>query len=152
MMEYLNDVSTSYGHSYLVQYLVDSGLRDELGLACRKCGQPTFLLDALSDMLQVLSKQGHEGALIENLCLVAKFRYEWYDEDDKLVQLMEEALERFKATDVVTRRRFTVWIVWYTNKLAEVYFNSAVASHKSKHFSSSSPVSHITSQITYAPV
>ena len=147
MLMYLDGIPTEHEHSFLVHYLTVYGLPLVIGPAMRKCGQPVFFLEAMSEVLEVTSRKGDDIAIISKLCLMAEFRHEWYDQDDEPMQLIEDALERLKSTDAVTQCRISGWIIYYTNKLAQLYFDCAVICHRSMYTIPS--LNHQTTKVTF---
>ena len=132
VLRQLDDDTITYEYSVLVDTLKYYGLKDAYGPAYRKCENSEFLLRAMDDTLEILYKQSHEDAIISCMCSMARFRYEWCDQTDEPMKLLEEALERLEATDAATQRRIGGSITEDISKLAQIYFDSAVASHRSK--------------------
>ncbi|KAI1169761.1 hypothetical protein F4777DRAFT_169868 [Nemania sp. FL0916] len=126
VMEYLNGVQNDYGVSYLVKAFSDLSFVWEAGPACRAKSYPAFIIDALELALQDLEKSGDKARLINKLLVFGDFYHDFYDKNDRAMHWWEEALARIADADPAVQRENANYKVYYTNKLAQLYFDEAV--------------------------
>ena len=128
-------------YTYLVRFFV-IGLNafDEIGKACRARGKPEFVLAAMDQALSLIDRSDNESMQSWLPAQVAAFRYDYYDQVDEPMQLWETALKRIDAGDSVIQKTYAKTRKIYSNRLALLYFDAAVAAREA----ASDPVSYAT--------
>jgi tetratricopeptide (TPR) repeat protein len=118
-------------YSYLVRFFVlGYNAYDEIGKACRAREKPEFVLTALDKALTLTDQSDNEGMKLWLPALVAAFRYDYYDQVDQPMQLWETALNRIDAADSAVQKESAKTRKTYSNRLAQLYFDAAVAARK----------------------
>jgi tetratricopeptide (TPR) repeat protein len=118
-------------YSYLVRFLVlGYDAYDEIGKACRARGKPEFVLAAMDKTLTMIDQSDNENMQLWLPAQVAAFRYDYYDQVEQPMQLWETALKRIDATDSAVQKTYAKTRKIYSNRLAQLYFDAAVAARK----------------------
>lgn len=105
---------------------------DEIGKAIRKRGQPTWVLNVMESAVQKADQNDRNIAKVELPFQMAQFSYRWYDNsDEQTIKLAEVFLERLGRQAAQIQGTFSSEQNWARNKLAQLYFDQAVASHES---------------------
>jgi len=116
-------------YSYLVRFFVlGYNAYDEIGKACRARGKPEFVLAAMDRAMTLIDQSDNESMKIWLPAQVAAFRYDYYDQVKEPMQLWETALERIDAGDSAVQKSSAKTRKIYSNRLAQLYFDAAVAS------------------------
>ena len=138
-LRYLDGISYANNVTALTVYLVQEGMiPSDAGQACRKSNEAQVMLDAAEAALNTLRIQGNEAMTIRYLCDLALFRHSWFDEDERPLELFEEASNRYQAADQGTRAGCQRFIQVYLDRYAQICFDMAVKNHKCKFFQSNS--------------
>jgi tetratricopeptide (TPR) repeat protein len=117
------------GYSYLVRFFVlGHNAYDEIGKACRARGKPEFVLAAMDRAMTSIDQSDNESMQIRLPAQVAAFRYDYYDQVEEPMQLWETALKRIDAGDSAVQKSSAKRRKIYSNRLAQLYFDNAVAS------------------------
>ncbi|KAL5872412.1 hypothetical protein ACKVWC_008044 [Pyricularia oryzae] len=134
IFDWLNRQSTDdeRGYSWFVRLLLGGEyILGELGEACRKKGQPTWVLDALGVVEeQVLKSSSRDDA--RNVSWwsyhLMWFYNQWYDDcADQVIRLGERLLDSLKQLSPELQRSWETERSWAVNKLAGLYYDKAVA-------------------------
>jgi tetratricopeptide (TPR) repeat protein len=116
-------------YSYLVRFFVHGyNAYDEIGKACRARGKPEFVLAAMDRAMTLIDLSDNESMKIWLPAQVAAFRYDYYDQVEEPMQLWETALKRIDAGDSAVQKSSAKTRKIYSNRLAQLYFDAAVAS------------------------
>jgi tetratricopeptide (TPR) repeat protein len=116
-------------YSYLVRFFVlGYNAYDEIGKACRARGKPEFVLAAMDRAVTLIDQLDNESMKIWLPAQVAAFRYDYYDQVEEPMQLWETALKRIDAGDSAVQKSSAKIRKIYSNRLAVLYFDAAVAS------------------------
>jgi tetratricopeptide (TPR) repeat protein len=116
-------------YSYLVRFFVlGYNAYDEIGKACRARGKPEFVLAAMDRATTLIDQSDNESMQIWLPAQVAAFRYDYYDQVEEPMQLWETALKRIDAGDSAVQKSSAKTRKIYSNRLAQLYFDAAVAS------------------------
>ncbi|KAI6375402.1 hypothetical protein MCOR25_002968 [Pyricularia grisea] len=120
------------GYSWLVRLLLQGEyILGELGEACRKTGQPTWVLDVLGVVEEQIQKGGSRVD-IRNLVWwsyhLMWFYNQWYDDcADQVIRVGERFLDSLKQLSSELQSAWENERSWVVNKLAALYYDKAVA-------------------------
>lgn len=127
------------GYSLLIRlFISEIDVYGEIGKACRVDRQSAWVLDVMDAALEKVDKDDRERIKVWLPLQMAKFRYTWYDDrEDEAIELAEKFLERLGRQTSAFQEGFTQDRSEITNKLAQLYFDKAVASFNTAHGTSS---------------
>jgi tetratricopeptide (TPR) repeat protein len=116
-------------YSYLVRFFVlGYNAYDEIGKASRARGKPEFVLAAMDRAMTLIDQSDNESMQIWLPAQVAAFRYDYYDQVEEPMQLWETTIKRIDAGDSTVQKSSAKRRKIYSNRLAQLYFDAAVAS------------------------
>jgi hypothetical protein len=116
-------------YSYLVRFFVlGYNAYDEIGKASRARGKPEFVLAAMDRAMTLIDQSDNESMQIWLPAQVAAFRYDYYDQVEEPMQLWETTIKRIDAGDSTVQKSSAKTRKIYSNRLAQLYFDAAVAS------------------------
>ncbi|TLS24871.1 hypothetical protein PpBr36_08603 [Pyricularia pennisetigena] len=120
------------GYSWFVRLLLQGDcILGELGQACRKTGQPTWVLDELGAVEEQVQKGGSKydaSNLVWWSYNLMWFYKHWYDDcADHVMRLGEQFLDSLKLLSPELQRSWESQRSRVVNKLAELYYDKAVA-------------------------
>jgi tetratricopeptide (TPR) repeat protein len=131
-IQWLNGLtSVDQDYTWLVRFLISG--RDaftEMGKACREEGQPAEIVEAMDEALGQIDLVGDRWMKVWLPLQVAEFRYKFYEQEAEFIKSAETFLERLRRETPKFRADYDDFEIHrkrITNKLAQLYFDFAVA-------------------------
>ena len=103
---------------------------DYLGCASRQMAKPAFILDEMDRLLDVVSKGRDEYSKVALYGQVALFKYEYDDQVDSPMKLLEQALKLDSTGNTLSIYQKNGEKKVFKHMLAQIYFDSAVKAKK----------------------
>ena len=134
MLKYLADCwSIEKSMSWFTRLLMQNPyypVFNYLGCASRQMAKPAFILDELDKLLDVVSKGKDEYSKVALHGQVALFKYEYDDQIESPMKLLEQALKLDSTSNTLSIYQKNGEKKIFEHMLAQIYFDSAVKAKK----------------------